>query len=165
MWELDHGEAWAQKKKWCFQTVMLEKTLESLLDSKGIKPVNAKGNQPWIFIRRTDAEAKLQYLGHLMERVDSLEKTLMLGKIEGRMRRGRQKMRWLDGTTDSIDMSLSKFWEVLKIRESWHAAVHRVSKSWTQPSNWTTTKTVANFSILQMRKPRSQEPGDEGHKF
>ena len=85
----------------------LEKTLESLLDSKEIKPVNPKGNQPWIFIGRTDAEAEAHF-GHLMLRVNSLEKTLMLGKAEGRRRRGRQKMRWLDGITDLMDMSLSK---------------------------------------------------------
>jgi len=100
MWELDHKEAW-KLKNWCFWAVRLEKTLESPLDCKEIKPVNSKGNKSWIFIRRT--YAGLQYFGHLMQRVDLLEKTLMLGKIGNRWRRGWQRMRWLDGITDSMD--------------------------------------------------------------
>ena len=100
MWELDYKESWAQKN-WCFWTVVLEKTLESPLDSKGIQPVHPKGNPFWIFTGRTDDEAKLQYFGHLMRRADSLEKTMVLGKIEGRRRRGCQRMRWLDGITDT----------------------------------------------------------------
>ena len=96
MWELDYKESWAPKN-WCFWTVLLKKTLESPWDGKEIQPVHSKGNQSWIFIRRTDLKLKLQYFGHLMQRTNSVEKTLMLGKIEGRTRRGQQRMRWLDG--------------------------------------------------------------------
>ena len=131
MWELDCEESWVPKM-WYFWTVVLEKTLESPLDRKEIQPVHSKGDQPWGSLEGMMLELKLQYFGHLMQRVDSLEKTLMLRKIEGRRRRGQQRMRLLANITDSMNRSLSKLWKIVKDGEVWHAAVHGVAKSQTR---------------------------------
>ena len=136
LWELDHKDG-RMPKNWCLWTVVLEKTPESPLDSKEIKPVNFKGNQPEYSLEGLMLKLKLWYFGHLMWTDNSLEKSLMLGNIEGKRRRGHQKMKWLDGITDAMDMNLGKLQEMVRNRGAWSATVHGVAKSQTWLNNWT----------------------------
>ena len=149
MWELAYKES-RVLKNWCFWTVVLEETLKCPLDCKEIQPVHPKGNHSWIFIGRTDADAETPILWPSDLENNSFEKTLMLGKIEGRRRRGWQRMRWLDGFTGSIYMNLSILRELVMDREAWHAVVHGIAKSWMRLTHWTELNQWTCVSLFAM---------------
>ena len=157
MWQLDYKESWVLNN-WCFWTVVLEKTLESPLDCKSIlKEISPEYSSEGLMLK-----LKQQYYGYLMQRVDSVEKSLTLGKIEGRRRRGWLRMKWLDGITASMDVGLSKRWAIVKEGEAWHGAVREVVKIWTWLSYWTTTMwnvSVPDSSVGKKSACNAGHPG------